>query len=212
MIRVGSKEEIDRAVNRYLDRILIQKRSLQQHHIAVIELVGALSRFASNNHIVVDELQTNIKDLYGHLLDMEEDALRRWFVDICLLMHEKLMVARSRSSESIILKAQEYVRDHYGDESLALDDVCGALGVSNSYFSTIFKKTTGKSFVAYLTDYRMELAAQMLIETDEKSYIVAKSVGYTDANYFSYVFKRRFGVSPSKYRTENAESEKKVCE
>ena len=48
----------------------------------------------------------------------------------------------------------------------------------------------------------MEKAARMLMETNEKSYMVARSVGYTDANYFSYVFKRQFGVSPSKYRTE----------
>ena len=69
-------------------------------------------------------------------------------------------------------------------------------------FSSIFKKETGKSFVAYLTGYRMEKAARMLVETSEKSYMIAKSVGYTDPNYFSYVFKRQYGVSPSKYRTE----------
>ena len=54
----------------------------------------------------------------------------------------------------------------------------------------------------------MDKASQMLLETKEKSYIIAKSVGYTDPNYFSYVFKRKFGVSPSKYRAEYAESEK----
>ncbi|MCB6804169.1 helix-turn-helix domain-containing protein, partial [Enterocloster bolteae] len=70
----------------------------------------------------------------------------------------------------------------------------------NSYFSTVFKKETGKSFVSYVTDYRMEQAARLLIETNEKSYVIAQKVGYTDPNYFSYVFKRKFGVSPSKYR------------
>ena len=80
--------------------------------------------------------------------------------------------------------------------------------MSNSYFSTIFKKETGSSFISYLTDYRMDQAARWLLETNEKSYIIAKKVGYTDANYFSYVFKRRFGVSPSKYRTEHGESER----
>lgn len=105
-------------------------------------------------------------------------------------------------------KAEEYVRSNYANEGLSLDDICEALGVSNSYFSTIFKKETGNSFVGYLTDYRMERASRLLIETNEKSYIIARSVGYTDPNYFSYVFKRKFGVSPSKYRTEHAESDK----
>ena len=72
----------------------------------------------------------------------------------------------------------------------------------------MFKKETGKSFVSYVTDYRMEQAARLLIETNEKSYVIAQKVGYTDPNYFSYVFKRKFGVSPSKYRAEHIKSEK----
>lgn len=54
----------------------------------------------------------------------------------------------------------------------------------------------------YLTDYRMDKAARMLVETDDKSYVIAQNVGYADPNYFSYVFKRKYGVSPSRYRTE----------
>lgn len=99
------------------------------------------------------------------------------------------------------------MRSHYADESLSLDTVCGELGLSNSYFSTIFKKETGTSFVGYLTDYRMEQASRLLVETNDKNYIIAKSVGYADPNYFSYVFKRRYGMSPLKYRTEHEKSE-----
>ena len=107
-----------------------------------------------------------------------------------------------------MLFRSEYVCNNYADEELSLDDICGVLGVSNSYFSTVFKKETGKTFIGWLTDYRMDQASRLLIETNEKSYIIAKSVGYTDPNYFSYVFKRRFGVSPSKYRTEHTGSGK----
>ncbi len=58
----------------------------------------------------------------------------------------------------------------YQEESLCLDDICKELGVSNSYFSSIFKKETGKSFVGYLTGYRMEKAARMLVETMKELY------------------------------------------
>ncbi len=118
-----------------------------------------------------------------------------------------MISARSRSTQSFVFKAKEYVSSHYSDEEFSLDNVCRILGVSNSYFSTIFKKETGNSFIGYLTDYRMDRALRMLTETKEKSYIIAKNVGYTDPNYFSYVFKRRFGVSPSKYRMEHGVSE-----
>ena len=88
------------------------------------------------------------------------------------------------------------------DPDISLDMVCAILKVSNSYFSSVFKKETGKSFISYLTDYRMDIAAEMILNTGEKSYIVAEKVGYLDANYFSYVFKKKFGTSPSKYLTK----------
>lgn len=207
-IRFGSKEEVEETACRYLRQAASTVRSLQQHSVNVMELVSALYRFSANNDIAVGELSGDMKMLYHSLLELEPDALQKWLVDISLSFRELLIRARSRSTRSYVQRAEEYVRSSYADEELSLDDICELLGVSNSYFSTVFKKETGKSFIGYLTDYRMEQASRMLIETNEKSYIIAKKVGYTDSNYFSYVFKRRFGVSPSKYRTEHTKSEK----
>ena len=58
----------------------------------------------------------------------------------------------------------------------------------------------GMSFTAYVTQIRMDEAVRLLRDTGEKTYRIAEQTGYSDPNYFSYVFKRRFGVSPSKYR------------
>ena len=208
MIRLKSADDVVRAVNQYLDHISFPAKSLQQHHIDIMELVSALYRFSANNDIAPEDFSGDMRTLYGSLLDLGPDALRKWLVDLSLSFREKLISARSRSTKSIVSRAMEYIRSNYSDEELSLDNICEVLGVSNSYFSTIFKKETGNSFIGCLTDYRMDRAARLLIETNEKSYIIAKSVGYTDPNYFSYVFKRRFGVSPSKYRTEHTESEK----
>ena len=161
-----------------------------------------------NNEITIQGFSEDMGNLYSSLLELEPDALRKWFTDTSLSFHEQLVNARNKSTKSFVSKAKEYVHNHYSDEDLSLDHICQALGVSNSYFSTIFKKETGNSFIGYLTEYRMEQASRLLMETNEKSYVIAKSVGYTDPNYFSYVFKRQFGVSPSKYRTEHTESEK----
>ena len=63
----------------------------------------------------------------------------------------------------------------------------------------MFKKETGKNYSTYLTEVRMKKAVELLNTTDDKTYVIAGKVGYTEPNYFSYVFKRQFGVSPSRY-------------
>ena len=58
-----------------------------------------------------------------------------------------------------------------------------------------------------MTDYRMDIAEELILSGEDKSYKVAEKVGYLDANYFSYVFKKRYGVSPSKYRARHLQKE-----
>ena len=207
-IRLNSRDEIIEAVNQYIERISFPLKSLQQHQVVIMDLITALFRFSVNNDIAAEGISGDIGMLYEVLLEMEPDALRKWLTDISLCFSESLVVARSRSTQSFVSKAKEYVHSQYADAQLSLAQICEMLGVSNSYFSTVFKKETGKSFVGYVTDYRMEQAARLMIETNEKSYVIAQKVGYTDPNYFSYVFKRQFGVSPSKYRAEHTKSEK----
>lgn len=207
MIRLSSEQDIIEAVDKYFKCVFLSAKSLTQHHVAVMELISALYRFAANNEIDAEEFSGELRSVYNRLVDHDLNTLKEWLVNISLVFHEKLVSARNTSTKTLIQRAEEYVRNNYRDEELSLDSICKVLGVSNSYFSSIFKKETGKSFIGYVTDYRMDKAARLLIETNEKSYIIAKSVGYTDPNYFSYVFKRQFGVSPSKYRTEYANSE-----
>lgn len=205
-IRLGSPDEVRQAVHKYLDHACFPEKTLQQYHVDIMELISALYRFSVNHDIVADDFSGDIRNLYNRLLDLEPEAFQAWLTDLCLSFREMIIHVRNNSTKSFVAKAEEYVHQNYGNEALSLDCICEALGVSNSYFSTIFKKEMGSSFISYLTDYRMDRAASLLIGTNEKSYIIAKKVGYTDPNYFSYVFKRRFGVSPSKYRTEHAEN------
>lgn len=207
MISLGSETEIMEAIEAYLDKIYVRSRSLQEHQIALMELISALYRFAVNNDLALDEDSAAIMGEYPRLINMEKDVLKQWLRGHCLRLHESIQSARDSSTQSLIRRAKEYVHNHYQDEGLSLDDICETLGISNSYFSSVFKKDTGDSFIGYLTEYRMEKAARLLVETTEKSYMIAKSVGYSDPNYFSYVFKRQFGISPSKYRSEYVKGE-----
>lgn len=97
-------------------------------------------------------------------------------------------------------QAKAYINEHYMENDLSADTLCRHLNVSAAYFSTIFKKEVGQSFVAYLTKVRLEHAVELLRTTEDKTYVIAEEVGYTEPNYFSYVFKKEYGISPSKYR------------
>lgn len=203
-IRLGTEKEVSDAVDRYSEQLVLRSKSLLAHHVDIMDMLSDFYRFAVNNEITGHSFQ-DIGRLYNQLMDMDPVSLRQWILEKSLSFRKKLILERNSSTRSFVQRAKEHVQNSYADESISLDRVCHALGVSNAYFSTVFKKETGQSFITYLTNYRMEQAARLLIETNEKSYIVARRVGYSDSNYFSYVFKRRFGVSPSKYRTEHTE-------
>ena len=100
----------------------------------------------------------------------------------------------------IVERAENYIAEHYTDEDLSVEALCSHIHLSPTYFSTLFKREVGLSFTAYVTKMRMEEAARLLRETDEKTWRIAEATGYGDPNYFSYVFKRHFGQSPSRFR------------
>ena len=128
------------------------------------------------------------------------DELERWLVKGGLKLRELLGQQRTDSTLKKDERAKDFIARNYGDGDLSVETLCSYLHLSPTYFSTLFKREVGMSFIAYLTEVRMERAAQLLRETEEKTYLIAEQTGYTDPNYFSYVFKRRFGVSPSKFR------------
>ena len=206
MICLGNESDIEKAVGNYMKQKFMSFDSLEKYHIAVMELISELYHFMTNNELDIAKISGGTSALYNEISNFEPNVLEKWLLKTAMMLHSDMADARYHSKKSLIDQAKEYVQQNYQKEELGLDDICRQLGVSNSYFSSMFKKETGKSFVGYLTDYRMEKAARMLVETGEKSYMIAKSVGYSDPNYFSYVFKRSYGVSPSKYRTEYAEN------
>jgi len=115
-----------------------------------------------------------------------------------------MQLENENASSKAVADAKAYIAEHYHEPDLSVDVICRHLHVSPNYFSTIFRRETGKTYTAYLTQLRMEKAVELLKNTQLKTFAIATQVGYQEQNYFSYVFKKTYGVSPSKYRSLNS--------
>lgn len=103
---------------------------------------------------------------------------------------------------SVVSDAKLYMAQNFTNPNLMLQDVAKAVGMSNSRFSTVFSQQTGQTFTEYLIYLRLNKAKEMLRTTDTRSSQIAREVGYNDAHYFSYIFKKNAGITPSEYRAQ----------
>ena len=94
--------------------------------------------------------------------------------------------------------------EHHYMQDVSLDQAAEAMGMSSFYFSRFFRTSYNQTFLEYLTAYRIDRAVELLQQTDIPVREIAVRVGYTDANYFTKVFKRHLGVTPTEYRNHNA--------
>ncbi len=127
------------------------------------------------------------------------DQLYDWFqVKINSVCHN-ILTKKEESSVDIIRNAKEYIENNYSKD-LILDDVSKEFQISPYYFSKLFKKRTGSTFIEYLTMIRIEKAKQLLRNTSKSMKEICMEIGYSDANYFSRTFKKNVGVTPSEYK------------
>ena len=98
-----------------------------------------------------------------------------------------------------ITDAKRFIQQHY-QEALRLEDVSNAVGFNATYFSAMFKKETGQNFMDYLTELRMNKAKELLCSDENSVQDVADQIGYRDLKYFSRLFKKTTGISPSEYK------------
>lgn len=110
--------------------------------------------------------------------------------------------SREYKENPVIKKVRAYISENLS-ENISLDEAASAAGTSSFYLSKLFKEETGETFINYLTDRRLEKAKRLLIETDLSIKEITGQAGYNDQNYFSRLFKNKFGVSPTDFRNSN---------
>ena len=119
-------------------------------------------------------------------------------------MRRRAIAIRDENSgnknRSILENAIEYINAHYMDENMSLNTAARIANISANHFSALFSQNVGQTFIEYLTSIRMEHAKELLRCTGKRSSEIAGAVGYKDAHYFSYLFKKTQGMTPSDYR------------
>lgn len=201
VIKISSEEEIAKTIEKLFKKIEDLLLPFNQYRIYLMEIMTSMLKLVQTYNLDIDEIFGDNFNCYSYLESLDSiEEVKKWFINKAVKVNGFIKKERMNSSMLLVEKAQHYVRENYNDYDISVEKLCSKLHVSPTYFSTIFKRETEMNFVSFLTDVRLEQAIKLLNTTDDKTYIIADKVGYPEANYFSYVFKRKFGVSPSKYR------------
>lgn len=106
-----------------------------------------------------------------------------------------------RTDAAFVQQVKEYIEGHYRDD-IALQDIADIFGYSDVYFCKLFKQSFGMNFISYLNNYRIEKAKNLLANPIINIKDVSVKAGFRDANYFTRIFKRMEGATPSEYRSK----------
>ncbi|WP_199619724.1 response regulator transcription factor [Paenibacillus alkalitolerans] len=200
-VKTGTEHEIKELIERIFAALRENYYTMETCTIYIQRLVLTLMH-------TVNELDGDVSAVFGPgtnpLTDVNKyltlDEIERWMQDVCRRAVRTVMSVREHFSTDQVAKAQEYVKQNFQDAELSLKTVCKHVSMSTSYFSTLFKSHTGKTFIEYVTQVRMEKAKELLKLTQLKSYEIAYQVGFNDPHYFSLTFKKYTGDTPTEFR------------
>jgi len=150
-----------------------------------------------------NDINEKNKDISGLLRLIEKSdsiaELNEVLKEISLSVVAKVNNFNNKKIKLILKKAVDYLSLHYS-EQVTLSEVADYTYVSTYYLSRMFKKELGKNFIDYLNEIRILKAKELLKDPKYKSYEIAEMVGILDAHYFSRLFKKYEGLSPTEYR------------
>ena len=138
-------------------------------------------------------------DITSGILQNEEAAMS-YVVKIIAKALELRDKSASNRYGDVVDEVMAYIEKNYADEELSLNLIASHVNFSPNHLSMVFSQQTGQTLIKYVTDYRMNKAKELLRCTNKKSSIVSMEVGYKDPHYFSYLFKKTQGMTPTQYR------------
>jgi len=201
-MRSGVSEEIPQFIemyfgtwdDSYLDSILLRQYVVIDSYVTIL----AYLRDIGGDSDKLEQQYGNIQEIAEYVSSM--DKMKKHMAQLIenvFAMREEF--SEKRGSKTINM-AKEYIASAYMKNDISLNNVASHVNVSPSYFSTVFGQEVGKTFVEYLTAIRMDKAKELLMSSNMRTSEVGYEVGYKDAHYFSYIFKKIQGCSPKEYR------------
>lgn len=184
-----------------LKNILRNNNIILVNHIKDLyyKLFLELNKSANNFHVSIstDSTETILdyiskSSTFLELHALLEDKINRFF---------KSFEDENRDNSTVFL-IKKYVSQNYQNENLSIKDISQHVLLSSSYVCTVFKAETGKTLNQYLTEYRIEKAKKLLMDSRYKITDISAKVGYNDGNYFGKTFKKLVGLSPSEFRDQ----------
>jgi two-component system response regulator YesN len=204
-IKTGTEAELKHTIEKVIEHYRTAFPAIKQCYIHIQKLIIAIIR-------ALNELGLKEEDIFGENMNpityiyefQTLEQVETWLFSHCRDAIRKVVENGNDYCNQQVRAAEEYLKQNFADEGLSLNELCKHVHMSTSYFSSVFKSRTGKTFVEYLTAVRMDKAKELLKMTSLKTYEIALQSGYQDPNYFSMLFKKYSGDTPTEYRLKSA--------
>ncbi len=144
----------------------------------------------------------NYADVGNQLLQLEDPSeAEEWFLQLFENVSEKLSVIQNANVYDITAKALDYIQRNYFNPDVTASFMADKLSISPSYFSRIFREHTGTSFPDFINNVRLEKSKELLMQNLNQDIAqIGEKVGYSNASYYTAAFKKKYGVTPSKFK------------
>lgn len=204
LIRSGSKQELELFLDLEFSKLSKADTSREKINFLLLELLSGVCRIL---YAVSDETEEQVfsGELFARqlsFLDRPFPEASERFKQFCLTAADLIAKEKQKTSMDACDRALALIEKEFSNPDISLISVSGEIGVSPNYLSALIKKRTGKSFVDYLTQKRMEEAKERLVHSALKIREISEACGYNDQHYFSYCFKKFAGVSPNMLRQQ----------
>jgi two-component system response regulator YesN len=203
-LRTGVKEDFDNFFNSFIqplgDNVLssnyIKNYIFINVVLAVVKFMNELGGDIDQAVLALNSIETTLKDIKTK--DQLKNQVSR-ILESALAFRDN---QANRQYTAIIRQAKDFIDQHFDDADLSLSDVAARVNLSPSHFSVVFSHETSQTFKDYLTETRIKKAKEMLRMTNLKAAEISYQVGYNDPHYFSYVFRKNTGLSPTEFRAQ----------